>query len=150
MVNLFTGESSDELFGGEVPPQAKALIEQARLATTPERTLALLWTAQVCAPSCPSLYYLLYKFYVREGDFDQAEQAALRGLEVAAEQAHLPDDWRPILVVHAQGPGFHPPAAQGCRIGQALPEQGSGAGPARRHRRLGDRGLDQRLLSCIL
>ena len=96
MVNLFTGESSDELFGGEVPPQAKALIEQARLATTPERALALLWTAQVCAPSCPSLYYLLYKFYAREGDFDQAEQAALRGLDVAAEQAHLPDDWRTV------------------------------------------------------
>ncbi len=94
MVNFLTGEASTDLFGGEVPPQAKALVEQARSEPNPERALALLWTAQVCAPQCPSLYYLLYKFYARHADFEQAEEAALKGLEVAAEQAHLPDDWR--------------------------------------------------------
>ena len=94
MVNFLTGEASTDLFGGEVPPQAKALVEQARAESNPERALALLWTAQVCAPECPSLYYLLYKFYARHADFDQAEEAALKGLEVAAEQALLPDDWR--------------------------------------------------------
>jgi tetratricopeptide (TPR) repeat protein len=93
-VNILTGESSTDLFGGEVPPQAKVLVDQARDEPNPERALALLWTAQVCAPNCPSLYYLLYKFYARHADFDQAELAALKGLEVAAEQAGLPDDWR--------------------------------------------------------
>lgn len=94
MVNILTGETSNDLFGGDVPPQVKSLVEQARAAETPERALALLWTAQVCAPNCPSLYYLLYKFHARHADFEQAELAALKGLEVAAEQAGLPDDWR--------------------------------------------------------
>ena len=93
-MNITTGESSTDLFGGEVPPQVKDLVEQARNAETPERALALLWTAQVCAPECPSLYYLLYKFHARHADFEQAELAALKGLDIAAEQAHLPDDWR--------------------------------------------------------
>lgn len=95
-MNILTGESSTDLFGGEVPPQVKDMIEQARLEENPERALALLWTAQVCAPECPSLYYLLYKFYARHADFEQAELAALKGLDVAAEQAHLPDDWRTV------------------------------------------------------
>jgi tetratricopeptide (TPR) repeat protein len=107
MVNILTGESSTDLFGGDVPPQAKALVEQARLEENPERALALLWTAQVCAPECPSLYYLLYKFYARHADFEQAEEAALKGLDVAAEQAHLPDDWRQVTPEMAdfQAPG---------------------------------------------
>jgi hypothetical protein len=96
VVNIFTGESSSDLFGGDVPPQVKHLVEEARIATTPERALALLWTAQVCAPECPSLYYLLYKFHARHADFEQAELAALKGLDIAAEQAHLPDDWRTV------------------------------------------------------
>ncbi len=93
-MNILTGESSTDLFGGDVPPQVKHLVEEARNAATPERALALLWTAQVCAPECPSLYYLLYKFHARHADFEQAELAALKGLDIAAEQAHLPDDWR--------------------------------------------------------
>jgi tetratricopeptide (TPR) repeat protein len=94
MVNILTGEPSTDLFGGDVPPQAKELVEKAREESDPQRALALLWTAQVCAPECPSLYYLLYKFYARHADFEQAELAALKGLDVAASQAHLPDDWR--------------------------------------------------------
>lgn len=96
MVNILTGEASSDLFGGDVPPQVKRLVEQAREAETPERALALLWTAQVCAPNCPSLYYLLYKFHARHADFEQAECAALKGLEVAAVQAGLPDDWQSV------------------------------------------------------
>jgi hypothetical protein len=106
-VNILTGESSTDLFGGEVPPQVKHLVEEARNAATPERALALLWTAQVCAPDCPSLYYLLYKFHARHADFEQAELAALKGLEVAADQAHLPDDWRVVTpdMADFQSPG---------------------------------------------
>lgn len=106
-MNILTGESSTDLFGGEVPPQVKHLVEEARNAATPERALALLWTAQVCAPDCPSLYYLLYKFHARHADFEQAELAALKGLEVAADQAHLPDDWRVVTpdMADFQSPG---------------------------------------------
>lgn len=93
-MNILTGDSSNELFGGEVPPMVNALLEQARTADSPERALALLWTAQISAPQCLSLYYLLYKFYARQTNFEQAEQAALKGLAVAAQQAQLPDDWR--------------------------------------------------------
>lgn len=106
-MNLFTGEASDDLFGGEVPPQVKHLVDQARQAADAKQALALLWTAQVCAPECPALYYLLYKFYARHADFDQAEQAALKGLEVAASQAGLPDDWRVVdpSMADFQSPG---------------------------------------------
>jgi hypothetical protein len=106
-VNILTGESSTDLFGGEVPPQAKHLVDQARDEPNPQRALALLWTAQVCAPDCPSLYYLLYKFHARHADFEQAELAALKGLDVAADQAHLPDDWRTVASTMAdfQSPG---------------------------------------------
>lgn len=106
-MNILTGESSTDLFGGEVPPQAKHLVDQARDEPNPQRALALLWTAQVCAPDCPSLYYLLYKFHARHADFEQAELAALKGLDVAADQAHLPDDWRTVSSSMAdfQSPG---------------------------------------------
>jgi len=105
-VNLLTGESADEFFGGEVPPQVRHLIDQAREERNPQRALALLWTAQVCAPDCPSLYYLLYKFHARHGDTAQAEFAALRGLDVAAMQAGLPTTWQQ---VHADMADFQSP-----------------------------------------
>lgn len=95
-MNLVTGESSDEFFGGAVPPHVRHLIDDARQEPNPARALALLWTAQVCAPDCPSLYYLLYKFHARHGDIKQAEFAALKGLEVAAMQAGLPLQWQDV------------------------------------------------------
>jgi hypothetical protein len=106
VVNILTGETSDDLFGGDVPPHVKHLVEQARQASDPRQALALLWTAQLCAPECPSLYYLLYKLHARDADFEQAELAALKGLEVAASQAHLPDDWRVVTPDMAE---FHSP-----------------------------------------
>jgi hypothetical protein len=105
-VNIFTGESSDALFGGEVPKPVKALIDQARSAEIPEHAIALLWTAQVCAPDCLSVYYLLYKLHARLADFETAEQAALKGLRMAAEQANLPYNW---LIVTAQMADFMSP-----------------------------------------
>lgn len=95
-MNILTGESSTELFGGDVPPQVKALLDEARTAESPERVLALLLTAQISAPTCPSVYYLLYKYHARQADFKQAEAVALKGLAVAAKQAGLPDDWRSV------------------------------------------------------
>ncbi|WP_342617408.1 hypothetical protein [Rhodoferax sp. GW822-FHT02A01] len=95
-MNILTGEPSTELFGGEVPESVKPLLDQARAAESTEEVLALLLTAQVSAPDSASLYYLLYKFYARQADFEQAERVALKGLAVAAKQAHLPDDWRTV------------------------------------------------------
>jgi len=48
-VNLFTGQESAELFGGEVLPAVQRLVEQARSATADEAQAAL-WTAVGCAP----------------------------------------------------------------------------------------------------
>lgn len=106
-MNLFTGDSSDEFFGGEVPPQVRHLVDEARLEPNPQRALALLWTAQVCAPDCPALYHLLYKFHARHGDTAQAEFAALKGLDVAAMQAGLPARWQQVEAGMAdfQSPG---------------------------------------------
>lgn len=105
-MNIFTGESSDDLFGGEVPKQVRSLIEQARSAESPAHAVALLWTAQVCAPSCLSIYYLLYKLHARQAEFDKAELAALKGLAMAAEQANLPRNW---LIVTAHMGDFMSP-----------------------------------------
>lgn len=95
-MNILTGESSTELFGGDVPPQVKSLLDEARSAESPEHVLALLLTAQISAPTCPSVYYLRYKYHARQADFKQAEAVALKGLAVAAKQAGLPDDWRSV------------------------------------------------------
>lgn len=95
-MNILTGESSTELFGGDVPALVKPLLDQARTAESPEQVLALLLTAQISAPDSASLYYLLYKFYARQANFEQAERVALKGLAVAAKQAQLPEDWRTV------------------------------------------------------
>lgn len=93
MVNLFTGESSDAFFGGEVPPLVRGLLDQARSAA-PHEMESLLWTAQVSAPECLAIYYLLYKFHARLRQYEQAEKAALKGVSTAARQAGLKEDWR--------------------------------------------------------
>jgi len=94
-VNLLTGESSDEFFGGEVPPAVRYLLEEAHSAP-PQQMEALLWTAQISAPACLPVYYLLYKYYARMRRYDQAETAAMKGVLSAAAQAHLAEDWRQV------------------------------------------------------
>lgn len=100
MVNLFTGESSDEFFGGEVPPLVRRLLDEARGTQTNEME-ALLWTAHASAPDCLPVYYLLYKFHASKRQFDQAEKAAVRGIAAAARLAGLPADWRAVSADHA-------------------------------------------------
>jgi hypothetical protein len=90
-MNLMTGEAADEFFGGEVPPLLRDLLYRAQAAKPAERS-ALLWTAQSCGPQTLAVYYLLYKHHATQREFDLAQKAALRGLEVAARQAGLPDD----------------------------------------------------------
>lgn len=112
-MNLFTGESADEFFGGSVPESARRLLHQA--ARAPRGDVgALLWTAQAIAPQALGIYYALYKHHAGQREFEQAERAARRGLLEAARQAGLAEDWRQVV------PG-HVPAGADFR----------GSGPAR-------------------
>lgn len=99
-MNLFTGESSDAFFGGEVPPLVRRLLDQARTAASHEME-SLLWTAQVSAPECLPIYYLLYKFHARLRQYEQAERAALKGVAMAARQAGLKENWRDVTPADA-------------------------------------------------
>ena len=92
-MNLFTGESSDAYFGGEVTPAARRMLDQIAGAA-PTQIESLLWTAQVTSPECLPVYYLLYKFHASKRQFDLAERAARAGLLQAGRQAGLPDDWQ--------------------------------------------------------
>lgn len=92
-MNLFTGESADEFFGGAVPPTVHRLLHEAAQSPRGE-VAALLWTAQALAPSCLPVYYALYKHHAGLREFEQAERAAQRGLLEAAQQAGLAPDWR--------------------------------------------------------
>ncbi|WP_345534600.1 hypothetical protein [Viridibacterium curvum] len=92
-MNLFTGESSDEYFGGELTPAARRMLDQLATAT-PAEFESLLWTAQVSSPDCLPVYYLLYKYHASRRQFDLAEKAARSGLLHAAQQAGLPADWQ--------------------------------------------------------
>ena len=107
-MNLSTGEASDAFFGGEVSEAVRALLHQAAGAAADERG-ALLWTAQAIAPDALAVYYALYKFHAGRREFEQAERAALRGLQAAALQARLPSDWQAVgpgcgADFHADGP----------------------------------------------
>jgi hypothetical protein len=94
-VNLFTGEESDELFGGEVSPTVKHLIDQARQVPRQEAA-TLLWTAALSSPGNLPVYYLLYKLHAGLGELDHALRAAEQGLRHAAAASGLPDDWRQV------------------------------------------------------
>lgn len=94
-MNLLSGAASRELFGGPVPETVRRLLDEAAGAP-PERMRALLWTAQVSAPDCLPVYYLLYKFHASRRELDLAERAARGGLQAAAHKAGLPQDWQQV------------------------------------------------------
>ena len=108
-MNLLTGAESDELFGGEVSPSVRHLIDVARNAP-PDQVEAALWTAALSGPDQLPIYYLLYKMYFGRGQLDRAAQAARKGLEVAARVAALAPNWQ---AVQLQDANFqHPGAAR--------------------------------------
>jgi len=104
-MNLTTGETADNFFGGVVPPAAHALLHQAAAAAPADRA-ALLWTAHAIAPDCLAVYYTLYKHHAGRREFALAERAAWRGLSEAALQAGLAADWRAVAPDPAQAAGF--------------------------------------------
>ncbi len=95
-MNLFTGDSADAYFGGDVPATVRELLHEAVTVPPRERT-ALLWTAQAIAPDCLAVYYTLYKHHTRQREYDLAERAARRGLAQAARQAGLDLRGEPLL-----------------------------------------------------
>ena len=112
-MNLITGESADEFFGGAVPTAVRRLLHEAAHAE-PGDVGALLWTAQALAPQSLGIYDVLYKHHAGRREFESAERAARRGLLEAAQQAGLDTDWR-------------------CVVPHTLPAQVNfnGTGPAR-------------------
>ncbi len=108
-MNLFTGEASDEFFGGPVPAAVRELLHRAAEAPAEERS-ALLWSAQALAPRCLASYYALYKHHATRREFELAERAARRGLQEAASQCGLPDDWQ---LAPAHWPSVTPGPAAG-------------------------------------
>lgn len=94
-MNLFTGTASDEFFGGDVPAPVRELLHQAAEVPAAERS-PLLWTAQALAPGCLAIYYALYKHHAGRREFELAERAAWRGLQEAARQGALAQDWRAV------------------------------------------------------
>lgn len=104
-MNILSGEVSQEFFGGEVPYMVRRLLEQVAGAR-PAEVESLLWTAQASAPECLPVYYLLYKFHARRLEFDLAEKAARKGIETAAKQAHLAEDWRAVGAADADFTGL--------------------------------------------
>ncbi|WP_424194795.1 hypothetical protein ACMYR3_04145 [Ampullimonas aquatilis] len=92
-MNLFTGETSEELFGGEAPASVVKLLREATKQASHSQSEALLWTANVIAPDCLPVYFALYKFYFYKGKLAAAEDACRRGLKAAARKGDFNDDW---------------------------------------------------------
>lgn len=91
-MNPITGLEADELFGGEVSPAVRHLIEQVRQVPR-QQGAVLLRTAALSAPGDLPVYYLLYKLHASLGELAPALEAATQGLAVAAQAAGLPTDW---------------------------------------------------------
>lgn len=92
-MNITTGESADEFFGGDVSNAVREMLHRAAAAHGDERS-ALLWTALSMEPHCLATTYALYKHHAGRREFEAAERAAWRGLAEAALAAGLPQDWR--------------------------------------------------------
>jgi hypothetical protein len=90
-MNVKTGLSSTELFGGDVPDEVRALVNAAK-AGPREAACGVLWTALALAPDCLPVYYLLYKAHAGRGELVEAERAARAALAMAGAQAGLPTE----------------------------------------------------------
>ena len=96
-MNLFTGESSRALFGGDAPESVNRLLHEAAAAhADPTRAEALLWSARLSAPECLPVYFAQYKFYFYRKRLEDAERCARDGLHAAAGQARIGRHWREV------------------------------------------------------
>ncbi len=94
MTDLFS--ESDGINFGELPEEVDDLLQQGVLAYRRDRARAnnLFRQALAAAPSQLPIYFCLYKIHTYQGNLDEAETAAKRGLEEAANQAGWTPDWR--------------------------------------------------------
>lgn len=80
--------------GGALPPGVADWLTQAVTSYhNTERAEFLLCTAQALAPECLPVYFALYKFYFYKRMLPQAEEVALRALDIAACQGGFSPDW---------------------------------------------------------
>jgi hypothetical protein len=79
---------------GVVPPAVADWLAQAVASYhNTERAEFLLCTAQALAPDCLPVHFALYKFYFYKRMLPQAEEVALRALDIAACQGGFSPDW---------------------------------------------------------
>lgn len=111
-MNLFTGETSDALFGSEASAVVRDLLTQAAAFAHSDvsRAEALLWTAQVMEPDCLATWFAMYKFYFYKGRLGEAEQAALSALKSAARRGGFDADWHTLTPTSAPWSDTQSPA----------------------------------------
>lgn len=78
----------------DLPPRVAGYLSAAAAAGDWREAESLLWRAQLAAPDCLHVYYVLYKFYFNHNRLGDAERAACLAMDAAARQAHIPSDWR--------------------------------------------------------
>jgi hypothetical protein len=79
---------------GALPPGVDKWLAQAVASYhNTERAEFLLCTAQALAPECLPVYFALYKFYFYKRMLPQAEEVALKSLDIAARQGAFSPDW---------------------------------------------------------
>ena len=86
--------SDPAVFGGEASPVITRLLQDAAAAYQQTgRAETILWSAQAIDPACLPVYFALYKFYFYKFRLEDAEKAALMGLDTAARLAGFSADW---------------------------------------------------------
>jgi tetratricopeptide (TPR) repeat protein len=86
----------DTINFGDLPEAIDALLQQGVAAYRHDRSRAdrLFRQALAAAPTELPIYFCLYKIHTYQGNLDEAQAAAERGLEEAASQAGWDPDWR--------------------------------------------------------
>jgi tetratricopeptide (TPR) repeat protein len=86
----------DDINFGELPEEIDALLQQGVAAYRRDHAGAdrLFRQALASAPSELPIYFCLYKIHTYQGNLDEAQAVAERGLQEAASQAGWDPDWR--------------------------------------------------------
>ena len=81
---------------GDLPEAINALLQQGVAAYRSDGARAdeLFRQALAAAPTELPTYFCLYKIHTYQGNLDEAESIALRGLKEAARQAGWSEEWR--------------------------------------------------------
>jgi len=86
----------DAINFGELPEEIDALLQQGVAAYRRDHASAdrLFRQALASAPTELPIYFCLYKIHTYQGNLDEAQAVAERGLQEAASQAGWDSDWR--------------------------------------------------------